>query len=80
MEAICQTVSPSARFFCCPANNKSHLSATIANGYKVYEAILNAFYDEMTPITSNKPYMVNAGNHEANCTHSTAYPKSVQGV
>jgi len=33
----------------------------------VYERILNEFYDEMAPITSNKAYMVGPGNHEANC-------------
>jgi len=33
----------------------------------VYESILNGYYDEMTPITQKKPYMVGPGNHEANC-------------
>jgi hypothetical protein len=28
---------------------------------------LNDYYDEMTPITTVKPYMVGPGNHEANC-------------
>jgi hypothetical protein len=42
-------------------------NTTIADGYKVYESLLNQFYDEMTPITSRKPYMVGPGNHEANC-------------
>lgn len=42
-------------------------NTTIANGYIVYESILNDFYDEMTPITSYKPYMVGPGNHESNC-------------
>ncbi|KFY96693.1 hypothetical protein V500_02329 [Pseudogymnoascus sp. VKM F-4518 (FW-2643)] len=42
-------------------------NTTIADGYKVYEKILNEFYDEMTPITTKKPYMVGPGNHEANC-------------
>jgi acid phosphatase type 7 len=39
----------------------------LAQGYKAYESILDDFYDEMTPITSVKPYMVGPGNHEANC-------------
>jgi hypothetical protein len=42
-------------------------NTTIADGYKVYESILNEFYDEMTPITTTRPYMVGPGNHEANC-------------
>ncbi|KAJ8098545.1 Metallo-dependent phosphatase-like protein [Lipomyces tetrasporus] len=32
-------------------------NTTIAEGYEVYESILNDFYDEMTPVTSYKPYM-----------------------
>lgn len=42
-------------------------NTTIADGYQVYEKILNAFFDEMVNITSYKPYMVGPGNHEANC-------------
>lgn len=42
-------------------------NTTIEDGYKVYESILEEFYDEMTPITTIKPYMVGPGNHEANC-------------
>ncbi|KAJ5902116.1 Metallo-dependent phosphatase [Penicillium taxi] len=42
-------------------------NTTIADGYKVYESLLNQFYDQMEPITSQKPYMVGPGNHEANC-------------
>ena len=41
-------------------------NTTIADGYKIYESLLNQFYDEMTPITSTKAYMVGPGNHEAN--------------
>lgn len=39
----------------------------IADGYKVYESLLNQYYDQMSVITSEKPYMVGPGNHEANC-------------
>ncbi|EXJ73453.1 uncharacterized protein A1O5_03213 [Cladophialophora psammophila CBS 110553] len=42
-------------------------NTTIAQGFHVYESILNDFYDEFTPITAYKPYMVGPGNHEANC-------------
>ena len=42
-------------------------NTTIADGVHVYESLLNQFYDEMTPLTSQKAYMVGPGNHEANC-------------
>jgi len=42
-------------------------NTTIAGGAAVYESILNAFYDEMTVVTVDRPYMVGPGNHEANC-------------
>lgn len=42
-------------------------NTTIEDGAKVYERLLNEYYDQMTPITSTKPYMVGPGNHEANC-------------
>jgi hypothetical protein len=42
-------------------------NTTIADGYKVYESILNDYYDEMTTVTTSKPYMVGPGNHESNC-------------
>jgi hypothetical protein len=37
------------------------------SGYKAYESILDGFYNQMTPITTLKPYFVGPGNHEANC-------------
>ena len=40
---------------------------TISDGYKVYEQILNAFYNQIQPVSSLKPYMVGPGNHEADC-------------
>jgi hypothetical protein len=48
---------------------EGYIEATIdyAEGYKAYESILDEFYDEMTPITTVRPYMVGPGNHEANC-------------
>jgi hypothetical protein len=42
-------------------------TTTTAQGAVVYESILNSFFDEMIGITSQKAYMVNVGNHEANC-------------
>ncbi|KAE8421091.1 Metallo-dependent phosphatase-like protein [Aspergillus pseudocaelatus] len=60
-------------------------NTTIADGYKVYESLLNQYYDEMSVITSKKPYMVGPGNHEANCdnggtsdsTHHISYNVSI---
>ncbi|KAK7214902.1 hypothetical protein V2G26_002905 [Clonostachys chloroleuca] len=60
-------------------------NTTIADGYKVYEAILNDFYDEMMSVTAYKPWMVGPGNHEANCdnggttdkTHNITYDVSI---
>ncbi|KFY28131.1 hypothetical protein V491_00620 [Pseudogymnoascus sp. VKM F-3775] len=45
-------------------------NTTIAEGYKVYESILNAFYNDMASVTAFKPYMVGPGNHEANCDNA----------
>lgn len=41
-----------------------YLPNTTAQGPLLYEQILNAFYDELAPITEAKAYMVNPGNHE----------------
>lgn len=38
---------------------------SVVEGYNV---LLEQFYDQMTPLTSSKPYMVAAGNHEASYT------------
>jgi acid phosphatase type 7 len=45
-------------------------NTTIADGAKVYEKLLNEYYDQMMPITAFVPYMVAPGNHEANCKKS----------
>ena len=36
-----------------------------------YNLLLEEFYDELTPLTSVRPYMVGPGNHEANCDNGT---------
>jgi len=41
-----------------------YLQNTTAEGIVLYEQILNSFYDELEPITSQKALMVNPGNHE----------------
>ena len=51
-------------------------NTTISNGYKVYEAILNDFYNEMATVTSSRPYMVGPGNHEANCDNGGTSDKA----
>lgn len=48
----------------------------VADGYTVYESILNGFYDDMMHITAFKPYMVAVGNHEANCDNGNYFALS----
>ena len=54
-------------------------NTTTTQGAQVYESILNAFYDELIGITSQKAYMVNAGNHDANCDNggTSGYTESI---
>ncbi|CAL5866978.1 uncharacterized protein PFLUO_LOCUS1190 [Penicillium psychrofluorescens] len=48
-------------------------NTTTKGGAAVYEAILNAFYNEMAVnVTMDRPYMVGPGNHEANCDNGGA--------
>ncbi len=50
-----------------------------------YELLLEEYYDQLTPFSATRPYMVGPGNHEANCDNggtsdarSVSYPaKSV---
>ncbi|ANB14062.1 hypothetical protein AWJ20_5018 [Sugiyamaella lignohabitans] len=42
-------------------------NSTIADGFEVYNSILNAFYDEISVLTSAKPYLVGPGNHDGDC-------------
>lgn len=42
-------------------------STPVEEGYKVYESILNGFYEQVANISAHRPYMVGPGNHEANC-------------
>jgi hypothetical protein len=42
-------------------------NTTIAGGVQVYELMLNEYYNEMTILTKDRPYMVGPGNHESNC-------------
>ncbi|KAK9470175.1 Metallo-dependent phosphatase-like protein [Dipodascopsis tothii] len=42
----------------------------IEEGWTAYELLTNEFFEEMSPITARKPWMVGPGNHEANCDGS----------
>ncbi|VVT48660.1 uncharacterized protein SAPINGB_P001888 [Magnusiomyces paraingens] len=39
----------------------------VEEGFKVYESILNTFYEQISKVSAYVPYMVGPGNHEANC-------------
>jgi hypothetical protein len=43
---------------------------TMTQESQIYESLLEQYYDQMTLVTAYKPYMVAAGNHEANCDNS----------
>ncbi|EED21939.1 conserved hypothetical protein [Talaromyces stipitatus ATCC 10500] len=40
---------------------------TVADGQALYEKFLNEYFDEMTALTADRPYMVGPGNHDSNC-------------
>ncbi|KAG6008287.1 hypothetical protein E4U21_004749 [Claviceps maximensis] len=39
----------------------------VFDGKDAFQAILEQFYDQLSPISSRKPYMASPGNHEAAC-------------
>ncbi|KAL8292964.1 hypothetical protein RQP46_000658 [Phenoliferia psychrophenolica] len=45
----------------------NYINGTIAQGPEIYEGLNEQFWQQLSVITSNKAYMVTAGNHEANC-------------
>ncbi|KIN08412.1 hypothetical protein OIDMADRAFT_187792 [Oidiodendron maius Zn] len=45
----------------------------------VYDRILNDFYNEVEEISSDTPYMVSPGNHEANCDNGSNLTICVAG-
>ncbi|KAJ6003977.1 hypothetical protein N7522_005622 [Penicillium canescens] len=51
-------------------------NTTIGDGAKVYESLLNQYYDEVSAISARKPYMVGPGNHEANCDNGGTTDKA----
>ncbi|KAK9452081.1 Metallo-dependent phosphatase-like protein [Limtongia smithiae] len=48
-------------------NGYIDVNISIDDSYKIYNFLLNSYYDELQPVTSLKPYMVAPGNHESNC-------------
>lgn len=43
---------------------------------EAYEAIVEIFYEQLSPISRRKPYLVGPGNHEADCSESKAFNPS----
>lgn len=41
--------------------------STVYGGHNAFQAILETFYEQLAPVSGNKPYMVSPGNHEAAC-------------
>lgn len=48
-------------------NESAEIVPTIQELSDGYEAILEAFYDDLTPLTYRRVYMAAPGNHEASC-------------
>jgi len=46
-------------------NTNARQAGTIEDGYKVYETLLDEFYDEMMPITSHKPALGSLAHDES---------------
>lgn len=49
-------------------------NVTISDGPRLYEEIMNSFYNDMQPLTANKAFMVGPGNHESNCNDGGTGP------
>ena len=68
-----------------PQTVLGYINGTVEAGPKLYEQINEEFYDQMQPITSTKPYLIVAGNHEANCDNGgyggkNGYPKYNESI
>ncbi|KAI5476675.1 Metallo-dependent phosphatase-like protein [Pseudohyphozyma bogoriensis] len=48
----------------------NYINGTTADGVQIYEGLTEQFFDQLGAVSSIKPYMVTAGNHEANCDNS----------
>ncbi|KAF8307934.1 Metallo-dependent phosphatase [Clavulina sp. PMI_390] len=47
--------------------NLGYINGSVADGAAMYQGLNEQFFDELAVVSSIKPYMVTAGNHEANC-------------
>ncbi|KAF8307931.1 Metallo-dependent phosphatase [Clavulina sp. PMI_390] len=47
--------------------NLGYINGSLADGAAMYQGLNEQFYDELSAVSSIKPYMVAPGNHEANC-------------
>ncbi|KAK9482477.1 Metallo-dependent phosphatase-like protein [Lipomyces starkeyi] len=47
-------------------------NATVSDGINTYEWFLNQYFDEMTAVTTYRPYMVGPGNHDSNSKLSSS--------
>jgi hypothetical protein len=55
-----------------PENVLTNATAIVEN----YERLNEAWYDQITPLTSGRPYMVAVGNHESNCNNGGVKDKA----
>lgn len=55
-----------------PENVLTNATAIVEN----YERLNEAWYDQITPLTSQRPYMVAVGNHESNCNNGGVKDKA----
>ncbi|KAF8307936.1 Metallo-dependent phosphatase [Clavulina sp. PMI_390] len=44
-----------------------YIPGSMNESTSLYEGLIEQFYDQLSVVSSVKPYMVGAGNHEANC-------------
>jgi hypothetical protein len=52
------------------ADNFAQVFSLDSNPTEAYQTILEQFWEQLSPVASNKPYMVGPGNHDADCTES----------
>ncbi|KAK4705025.1 acid phosphatase type 7, partial [Phenoliferia sp. Uapishka_3] len=45
----------------------NYINGTLAQGPEIYEGLNEQFWQQLSAVSAIKPYMVTAGNHEANC-------------
>ncbi|KAM0750698.1 putative acid phosphatase [Meredithblackwellia eburnea MCA 4105] len=45
----------------------TYINGSVSDGPSIYEGMNEQFWQQLSKVSSFKPYMVTAGNHEANC-------------